>query len=108
MVFQHLKQEIPDLSLGTVYRNLSMFKDKGQIVSLGSVGGVERFDGNTTPHVHFICTDCSAVADLPAIAVPEELNREVKTQTGGQVEQCQLTFYGQCQRCIKLKEGETA
>ena len=108
MVFQHLKPEIPDLSLGTVYRNLSIFKDKGQIMSLGSVGGVERFDGNITPHVHFICTDCSSVADLPAIAVPEELNREVKCQTGGQVAQCQLTFYGQCQNCIKAKEGETA
>ena len=109
MVFQHLKPEIPDLSLGTVYRNLSMFKDKGQIISLGSVGGVERFDGNTNPHVHFICTDCCSVADLPAIKVPEELNREVKSQTGGQVEQCQLTFTGQCHQCIiKRKEGETA
>ncbi len=109
MVFQHLKPEIPDLSLGTVYRNLSMFKDKGQIISLGSVGGVERFDGNTAPHVHFICTDCTAVTDLPAIKVPEELNREVVHQTGGQVEQCQLTFTGQCQKCIiKRKEGESA
>ena len=103
MVFQHLKPEIPDLSLGTVYRNLSMFKDKGQIISLGSVGGVERFDGNTTPHVHFICTDCTAVTDLPAIKVPEELNREVVSQTGGQVAQCQLTFMGQCMKC---KKGE--
>ena len=105
MVFQHLKPEIPDLSLGTVYRNLSMFKDKGQIVSLGSVGGVERFDGNTTPHVHFICTGCCSVFDLPAIAVPEELSREVTSQTGGQVEQCQLTFTGHCMKCMK---GETA
>ena len=108
MVFQHLKPEIPDLSLGTVYRNLSMFKDKGQIISLGSVGGVERFDGNTAPHVHFICTDCTAVTDLPAIKVPEELRREVSDQTGGQVEQCQLTFTGQCQNCVKRRKGVTA
>ena len=108
-VYQTLKPSHPDLSLGTVYRNLSMFKDKGQIISLGSVGGVERFDGNTAPHVHFICTDCTAVTDLPAIKVPGELNREVVSQTGGQVEQCQLTFTGQCQNClIKRKEGETA
>ena len=58
MVFNHLKQEIPDLSLGTVYRNLSMFKAQGEIISLGTVNGVERFDGNVEPHVHFICSSC--------------------------------------------------
>ena len=100
MVFAHLKSEIPDLSLGTVYRNLSMFKDKGEIISIGTVGGVERFDGNAAPHVHFICTGCNAVLDLPEIAVPEVLNQEVSQQTGGQINMCQLTFMGQCKKCI--------
>jgi len=106
MVYTHLKPDFPDLSLGTVYRNLSMFKKRGEIISLGSVGGVERFDGNTMPHVHFVCTDCETVADLPKIAVPEALNQEVMKQTGGQIDQCQLTFVGQCNRCVK--KGETA
>ena len=101
MVYTHLKPEIPDLSLGTVYRNLAMFKEKGEIISIGTVGGVERFDGNAAPHVHFICTDCSAVDDLPRIAVPEALNREVHDQTGGQINVCQLTFIGQCKNCVK-------
>ena len=100
MVYNHLKQEYPDSSLGTVYRNLAMFKDKGEIMSLGAVNGVERFDGNTDPHVHFICTDCSTVADLPQIAVPEVLNNEVTSQTGGKINMCQLTFVGQCKNCI--------
>ena len=100
MVYNHLKPEYPDLSLGTVYRNLAMFKDKGEIMSLGTVNGVERFDGNTAPHVHFICNGCEAVADLPKIAVPETLNREVSAQTGGQIEMCQLTFVGQCKNCL--------
>ena len=81
MVYNHLKPEIPDLSLGTVYRNLAMFKDKGEIISIGTVGGVERFDGNAAPHVHFICTDCESVTDLPRVAVPETLNQEVSTPT---------------------------
>ncbi len=100
MVYTHLKPDFPDLSLGTVYRNLSMFKDKGEIISLGTVNGVERFDGNTAPHVHFVCTDCSGVTDLPKIAVPEALNQEVHHQTGGQINMCQLTFVGQCKNCI--------
>ncbi len=107
MVYQHLKSEIPDLSLGTVYRNLSMFKQEGMILSLGAVNGVERFDGNTTPHVHFVCADCETVADLPQIAVPEELNQQAQAQTGGQIAMCQLTFVGQCERCLNQK-GESA
>ena len=107
MVFTHLKPEYPDLSLGTVYRNLSMFKDKGEIMSVGTVNGVERFDGNTMPHVHFVCTGCSAVTDLPQIAVPEELDQQVMTQTGGVIDTSQLTFVGKCSRCA-AKKGETA
>ena len=73
MVFNQLKPQYPDLSLGTVYRNLAMFKEQGQIMSVGTVNGVERFDGNTKPHVHFICTGCSGVSDLPQIEVPDAL-----------------------------------
>ena len=104
MVYSHLKHEYPDISLGTVYRNLAMFKDKGEIISVGTVNGVERFDGNTMPHVHFVCTGCEAVSDLPQIAVPEALNKEVTAQTGGRIDTCQLTFMGRCHQCI---EGET-
>ena len=100
MVYNHLKPEFPDLSLGTVYRNLAMFKERGEIISLGAVNGIERFDGNTIPHVHFVCTKCEAVADLPKIAVPEELNQQVVNQTGGHINMCQLTFMGQCQQCL--------
>ena len=110
MVYNYLKPEYPDLSLGTVYRNLSMFKAQGEIISLGAVNGVERFDGNTMPHVHFVCTRCDAVADLPQIAVPEVLNQEVTKQTGGHIDMCQLTFVGRCSRCLneKAKGGESA
>ena len=108
MVFNHLKQEIPDLSLGTVYRNLSMFKAQGEIISLGTVNGVERFDGNIEPHVHFICNGCDGVTDLPQIQVPEALNQQVIKATGGTVDMCNLTFTGYCSQCIKNQEGVTA
>jgi len=100
-VFSQLKPEIPDLSLGTVYRNLSLFKEQGIIVSLGTVKGVERFDGNTAPHVHYICTDCGRVLDLHQIRVPEELNQSAATASGGEVTGCQLTFTGVCSHCAR-------
>ena len=102
-VYAKLKPEIPDLALGTVYRNLTLFKDQGLIASLGTVGGVERFDGNVTPHVHFICTACHRVTDLSQIQVPEELNASASRASGGQVESCQLTFRGRCAGCKEIK-----
>ena len=100
-VYSQLKQEIPDLSLGTVYRNLSLFKEQGLITSLGTVKGVERFDANTEPHVHYICTGCGKVLDLHQIQVPEDLNQAAATDSGGEVTGCQLTFTGVCGQCAK-------
>ena len=101
-VFEHVKEQMPDISLATVYRNLSLFKEQGLITSLGTVKGVERFDGNTEPHVHFICTQCGHVQDLPEISVPEELNSAVAQSSGGRVDNCQLSFTGICGECRKL------
>ena len=110
MVFSRLKPEIPDLSLGTVYRNLSMFKQQGTIMSLGAVNGVERFDYNTAPHVHFMCSTCDNVLDLPNMEVPEQLIQTAAKETGGQVDACQLSFTGVCKECVEkeLNGGETA
>ena len=110
MVYNNLKPQIPDISLATVYRNLAMFRQSGQIISVGTVGGVERFDGNTAPHVHFVCNGCYAVHDLHTMNIPENLSREAEKMMGGQIEGCQLTFTGLCARCaeIQSKGGESA
>lgn len=110
MVFARLKPEIPDLSLGTVYRNLSLFKQQGVIASLGTVNGVERFDYNTAPHVHFICSECDRVMDMHTVQVPDALLATAAKASGGQVENCQVTFTGLCGECIEKhqKGGETA
>ncbi len=98
-VFTELKQEIPDLSIGTVYRNLNLFKQQGLAVSVATVKGVERFDGNTDPHVHFICTECDAVIDMMDMEVPESLKEIAQNCCGGNVTDCQLTFTGLCKNC---------
>lgn len=100
-VYAGLKQEIPDISLGTVYRNLALFKEQELIQSLGSVKGVERFDGRTGPHVHFICTGCGRVRDLEDIQIPQELRQEASNQSHGVIRQCQLTFLGECEACAE-------
>ena len=99
ILHEMLLPEHPDISLATVYRNLALFKQQGLIQSLGTVGGIERFDGNTEPHVHFVCTVCHAIDDLPQIAVPQQLRSTVEAATGGRVEECQLSFTGVCHSC---------
>jgi Fur family peroxide stress response transcriptional regulator len=99
-VYAALKPQIPDLSLGTVYRNISLFKQQGLIVSLGSVNGVERYDGNIDPHVHFVCTGCGSILDLHNMHVPEELNNAASVEANAVVDHCHLTFHGRCRACV--------
>lgn len=98
-VYQTLKPAHPDLSLGTVYRNLSFFMKQGTIKSVGVVNGQERFDGRVMPHSHFICKRCGAVHDLPQPEVLADVDRNVSEQYGFSVERCELTFYGLCSDC---------
>ena len=99
-VHEMLQAEHPDISLATVYRNLALFKKQGLIQSIGTVNGIERFDANTDPHVHFVCTGCDAVLDFPQVEVPTSLGTNAEMQTGCQIAGCQLTFTGLCQKCI--------
>lgn len=100
-IYEQVKKEIPDISLATVYRNLALFRSQGMIQSVATLNGVERFDANTAPHVHFLCTDCAKILDLPQMVVPDELRQEAARQLGGTVRSCQLSFTGQCCECRK-------
>ncbi len=100
-IYAQLKPDFPDLSLGTVYRNLTLFREQGLIMSIGTVNGVERFDGFTQPHVHFICTQCGQVMDLKEVQIPQEVSDEVMSSTGGSVGGVQLTFTGICRECME-------
>ena len=99
MIYADLKPQIPDLAMGTVYRNLSLFKEKGLVTSVATVKGVERFDGNTDPHVHFICSDCDAVIDLMEMEIPQALSQAAEAACGGNISECQLCFTGYCREC---------
>ena len=104
-VYQQLKPEIPDLSLGTVYRNISMFKEVGVIRSIGVVNGLERFDYNTEPHTHFICTECHQVLDLEEIDLPQDVIHQTESCFGGKIDSFQLQFSGQCADCVNTAKS---
>ncbi len=98
-VCQMLRAQQSDISPATVYRNLSLFRQQGLIQCVATVDGVERFDANTQPHVHFICERCHAVIDLPQLSVPEQMKRQVTDAIGACAERCELSFRGLCRAC---------
>ena len=99
MVYGWLKPDIPDLSLGTVYRNLNLLTRQGMLIRVGHVEGQERYDGCTQPHAHFVCTRCGAVLDVPDLPAPD-LSR-VEALLGGRVESHILRFTGVCRSCCE-------
>ena len=104
-IYQTLKPDHPDLSLGTVYRNLAFFQEHGHIKSVGAVRGQERFDAIVTPHSHFICNCCGTVLDLPEIFPDSGLKQSVSTQYELAVQRCELTFYGLCSSCSQENQN---
>ena len=104
-VYRQLKPQQHDLSLGTVYRNLTFFQERGLVQSVGVVQGQERFDAVITPHSHFICNCCGSVLDLPDIRPEAGLEQAVSSQYGFAVERCELTFYGLCTSCLHQNQN---
>ena len=101
-VFQELKEEYPDLSLGTVYRNLVLFKEDKTILSIGAVDGQERFDAHVQPHGHFICKQCNDISDVD---LPEsDLIAYTKQMKNCKVERLDLTVYGTCAACLEVEQ----
>lgn len=103
-VYQQLKPVFPDLSLGTVYRNLAMFKANGTIQSIGVVGGLERYDAQVYPHAHFICTCCGKVTDLPMDQLDPALLEDAARLANGAITGYQLQFTGLCAVCNETNE----
>lgn len=95
-LFQKLKPEYPDLSLGTIYRNLSFFQEQGMVKSVGVVKGQERYDADTTTHSHFICEKCGSVTDLMDISLTKSIAQQVEKNYGFSVSRHELNIYGDC------------
>ena len=66
MIYKEARRVIPNISLGTVYRNLGFLRDQGLVREIRpSDGGSSRFEGVHTPHAHFHCLGCNGLMDIP-------------------------------------------
>lgn len=105
MLYSSLRKEYPNISLGTIYRNLSLLSDLGEINRISAGNGAEHFDGDLTPHQHFICSRCQRIYDVRLERI-DSLLREAGDASPGRVDACRVTFYGICENCLREKEKD--
>ncbi len=99
VVYMNVRKEFPNISLGTVYRNLTLLSDMGELSRLRLGDGVDHFDAITTPHYHFVCQDCGSVSDLN-LSVMDSFNNVAGDQCEGRINGHVAYFYGSCKQCL--------
>ena len=97
-IYEQVRKKIPNISLGTVYRNLKVLKEEGKILELDFAGTVSRFDGNITPHQHFKCEQCGRIFDVDE-PLRQRIAERIALKMGVKVFNHLLEFRGLCQNC---------
>jgi Fur family peroxide stress response transcriptional regulator len=96
-IYLKVKQQMPHISLGTVYRNLKMLADQGLISEIPVAEGPARYDFRTDHHYHFICDQCGYAHDVE-MSLPTTLSQNLQ-RNGYTVRAQQILFYGLCPAC---------
>ena len=95
-VYNEVKKEIPNISLGTVYRNLATLNENGDIISIAVGDGNEHYDGDVSPHIHLRCRCCGGIEDLVLASDPASV---LAKQSGFDSETSVYIVYGRCKQC---------
>ena len=102
-IYEEARRDYPKISLGTVYRNLSVLAELGRIQRLQFAGDIDRFDRKTDEHYHFLCDRCGEIYDLP-IPVDPELNERVNQVSQHRADRHQIEFIGVCAACTPSRD----
>lgn len=102
ILYKQLVQQMPTLSLDTVYRTLATFKELGLVKRVETTGNQSRFEARTEQHHHFFCDGCDRLLDFTwpsfdSMPLPDELGQL------GQVREKNLVLHGLCSRCLAGK-----
>lgn len=98
-IYSFIRQEFPKISLGTIYRNLNLLVDQGEITRLNCGDNVEHFDAVTEAHIHFICRQCGRIQDLK-YDFADDMDSDAQESCSGKIEGHELYFYGTCDQCL--------
>ena len=105
VVYMNVRREYPNISLGTVYRNLSLLTDLGEIKRLQVGDGVDHYDADTSKHYHVVCIECGSVTDVKVNNI-DHITDSANADFDGEIRGHVTYFYGVCGDCHKKKSSE--
>ena len=97
-IYDQLKKEFPQLSFGTIYRNLSILIEQGLVKKIHFGSTFDRFEANVQPHYHLVCESCGKIMDFN-LPIYNDLNTQAKQQTSFSISYHKLEFFGTCEDC---------
>lgn len=98
-IHQQVRITFPTTSLATVYKTVTLLKELGEVLELGFAGESSRYDGNKPyPHPHVVCMKCHTIID-PELDSFKHLTREITKETGYDILNHRLDFFGICPEC---------
>ena len=98
-IYKKVREQIPNISLGTVYRNLSALAAAGEILAIDVGDGFEHYDGDISPHLHMNCKKCGCIYD---VVLPNDFIAEKAKENGFIPETSIYVVYGICKNCNKI------
>jgi len=99
-IYDEVRKEISNISLGTVYRNLARLCAEGTILKIDVGDGTERYDFCNMPHYHLHCKSCGKVVDVE-IPYVDGIDCRASEENGMEIDYHSLIFYGKCSSCNK-------
>ncbi len=104
-LYASIREEFPNISLGTVYRNLNLLVETGEIRRISCGDGADHFDANMEEHYHFLCRECRKIYDMePETAdALKSLDTAAQGYAPGLIDSHSVMFYGRCKNCIEKK-----
>lgn len=98
VIYENLRSQLPNISMGTVYRNLDLLAKKGTIIQVEGNDSLMHYDADTSIHHHFVCKNCGCIQDIYFDSSALLENDAVK-KTDNEIFSHAIYFYGLCHDC---------
>ena len=98
-IYEKVRERIPSISLGTIYKNVKTFLDSGVLKEVTLHHGTLRLESNMTPHHHVVCSTCKAIFDIEESAVAPVQLPASELPAGFSIKECRVEFVGECKSC---------
>lgn len=107
-VYEECRKKMPNISLGTVYRNLNLLVEMGEAIKVKGAFEKDRFDGCVARHGHMVCSECGAITDINIAEGLDECIMQFINENNEYMEGYDITFSGLCKKCADKKNKTMA